>query len=83
MINADTPLPEVIRFIPREVAEVLIYQPIEIQTWVARALRGIMSDWEQTDVHLDPIMLENVLRPVIIQLMADGSQIAEMAGREG
>lgn len=83
MINADTPLPEVVRFIPKEVAEVLIYQPMEIQTWVARALRNIMTDWEETDVQLNPIMLENVLKPVIIQLMADASTIVELAGREG
>lgn len=75
-ISRETPLPEVIRFIPREVAEVLLYQPVEIQTWVAATLRNIMTDWDESGVCLDPITLENVLKPVILQLMAAASVIA-------
>lgn len=72
-MNQQTPLEEVISFIPREVAEVLMYQPVELQEWVARILRTIMSEWETSGVTLDPVTLENVLRPVVIQLMGDGS----------
>ena len=82
-MNRETPLPEVIKFIPPAVAEVLMYQSPELQTWVVTMLREIMVQWEETGVVLDPITMEGVLQPVMTTLMGCASSMIDMAGREG
>lgn len=82
-MNRETPLPEVIKFVPPAVAEVLMYQSPELQMWVTTMLREIMVTWEETGVSLDPITLEGVLHPVMTTLMGCASSMIDMAGREG
>ena len=82
-MNRETPLPEVIKFIPPAVAEVLMYQNFELQMWVATMVREIMVQWEENGVQLDPITLEGVLQPVMTTLMGCATTLIDLTAREG
>lgn len=81
-MNQDTPLREVVSFIPKDCAEILMYMPEQAQMWVTIALRDVMTQWETTGVSFDPITLENVLRPVVVSLMSAGHAMVEAANKE-
>lgn len=71
-MNANTPLREVVAFIPKDCAEILMYMPNEAQMWVTIALRNIMTEWEASGQSFDPVTLETVLRPIVVELMSAG-----------
>lgn len=77
-MNRDTPLPEVAHILSTKTATVLMNLPPEIQEFALRSVRHTLTNWEESDVCLDPITLETVLHDFVLTTVSLRIQIAAL-----
>lgn len=70
MITRETPITEVIQFLPKGLAQIMDDQPWDVQMAALYTLRDIIAAWERRGIVLDPITYEGILFDVGVQIVA-------------
>lgn len=77
-MNVNTDLADVARILPASAAELLMYTDPVIQTAVLTMVRGVIAEWEESGVCLDPITLETVLTSVVKHFIGLSNLVVEL-----
>lgn len=81
-MNRETPLEEVARHLPTEVAQVMIPYSYPVQESVLRQTRSALTGLEEMKAMLDPVQMEAFLT-VFVGSIAPLTDALHRIGREG